>query len=156
MQTLSYMQRSLTNKKILTSLALVIAFGLYQSLSSVYLLLPPLFGVLFVYFINALEKEDLGSLMLIIVFLLIFEAEKDFLLFSSLVYFTFLYRFVIPKLQIMISCHVCLKMIFIILAYPGFVTFSYILNQVLWVETPTFDWHIFYYMFVELFLVLSL
>lgn len=150
------MQRSLTNKKILTGIGIVIAFVLYQSLSSIYLLLPPLLGVLFFYFIRALEKEDLYALLLIMLLLLIFEAEKDFLLFSSLVYFTFVYRFVIPRLRIFISCRLCLKILFLFLAYFGFWIFSYILNQVLWVEVPSFDWHIFYYMFIEFFLVLSI
>lgn len=150
------MQRSLTNKKILTAIGIVAAFVLYQSLSSVYLLLPPLLGVLFFYFVRALENEDLHSLILIIILLLVFEAEKDFLLFSSLVYFTFIYRFVIPRLRVLINCWFCLKVIFLFLAYPGFIVFSYILNQVLWVEVPRVDWHMIYYMFAELFWVLSI
>ena len=105
------MQRSFTYQKILTGLALVPAFVLYQSLSSIYLLLPPLLGVLFFYFVQALEKEELPKLSLLILLLLVFEAEKDFLLFSSLVYFTFVYRFVIPRLRIMTSCKICLKVI---------------------------------------------
>ncbi len=150
------MQRSLTNKKKLTAIVIVAAFVLYQSLSSVYLLLPPLLGVLFFYFVRALENEDLHSLILIIILLLVFEAEKDFLLFSSLVYFTFIYRFVIPKLRVLINCWFCLKVMFLFLAYPGFIVFSYILNQVLWVEVPRVDWHMIYYMFAELFWVLSI
>jgi len=156
MQTLSLMQRSFTYKKILAGVALTIGFILYQSLSSIYLLLPPMFGVLFFYFIHALEKENLPKLLLIILLLLVFEAEKDFLLFSSLVYFTFIYRFVIPRLRIMISCQVCLKIIFLLLAYLGFIFYSYVLSLVLWVEAPSIDWHIFYYMFIEFFLVLGL
>jgi len=150
------MQRSLTNKKILTGLGLSLGFALYQSLSSIYLLLPPMLGVLFFYFVDALQKEDLPKLLLVILLLLVFEAEKDFLLFSSLVYFTFVYRFVIPRLRIMTNCRVCLKVIFLFLAYPGFILFSYVLSQVLWVEAPSMDWHIFYYMFIEFFLVLGL
>ena len=150
------MQRSLTYKNILVGIGLSIGFVLYQSLSSIYLLLPPMFAVLFFYFINALEKENLSRLLLVILLLLVFEAEKDFLLFSSLVYFTFIYRFVIPRLRIMINCRVCLKIIFVVIAYLGFIFYSYILSQVLWVEVPTFDWHIFYYMFVEFFLVLGI
>jgi len=150
------MQRSLSNKKILGTFGIGIAFVLYQSLSSIYLLLPPLLGVIFFYFIHALEKEDVGSLIFIIILLLVFEAEKDFLLFSSLVYFTFIYRFIIPRLRMMISCKLCLKGFFLFLAYPGFLTYTYVLNQVLWVEVPSFDWHIFYYMFIEFFLVLGL
>jgi hypothetical protein len=129
---------------------------MYQSLSSIYLLLPPMLGVLFFYFIHALEKEDLSKLLLVLLLLLVFEAEKDFLLFSSLVYFTFIYRFVIPHLRIMISCAVCLKVIFLMIAYLGYILFSYILSQVLWVEAPSVDWHVFYYMFIEFFLVLGL
>ena len=150
------MQRSFTYQKILKGLGIAIVFGLYQSLSSIYLLLPPLFGVLFFYFVHSLKKENLPALVLIIILLLIFEAEKDFLLFSSLVYFTFVYRFVIPRLKIMISCKICLKAILMLLAYPGFIVYSIILNQVLWVEVPTADWHIVYYMFLEFFMVLSL
>lgn len=137
-------------------MGIFIAFSLYQSLSSVYLLLPPLLGVLFFYFIAALKKEDISALLLVIVLLFVFEAEKDFLLFSTLVYFTFVYRFVIPRLYVMISCELCLKAILLLLAYLGFLLFSYILNQVLWVEPPSFDWHIFYYIIIEFFLVLSL
>lgn len=150
------MQRSFTYKKILTGLLLVISFGLYQSLSSIYLLFPPMLGVLFFYFVYALEKEDLPKLLLVLVLLLVFEAEKDFLLFSSLVYFTFIYRFVMPRLHIMISCQVCLKVLMLNIAYLGYIFFSYILAQVLWVEVPSIDWHIFYYMFMEFFLVLSI
>ncbi len=150
------MQRSFTYKKILTGFLFTIIFALYQSLSSVYLLFPPLLGVLFFYFIRALEKEDLPRLALVVLLLLVFEAEKDFLLFSVLVYFTFVYRFVIPRLRIMISCHICLKLIFLVLAYPGYVLFSYVLSQVLWVEAPSVDWHIIYYMFIEFFLVMGL
>ena len=150
------MQRSFTYKKILTGFLLVMSFGLYQSLSSIYLLFPPMLGVLFFYFIHALEKEDLPKLLLVISLLLVFEAEKDFLLFSSLVYFTFIYRFVMPRLRIMISCEVCLKALMIAIAYLGYVLFSYVLAQVLWVEVPSIDWHIFYYMFIEFFLVFGL
>lgn len=150
------MQRSLSYQNLLRGALYSVLFMLYQSLSSIYLFLPPLLGVLFFYFIRALQKEDLPKLLLIIVFLLIFEAEKDFLLFSTLVYFTFIYRFVIPRLRIMISCKVCLRIMFIVLAYLGYVFYSYILNQVLWVELPSMDWHIIYYMIIEFFLVMGL
>lgn len=150
------MQRSFTDQKILSRIGIAIAFVLYQSLSSIYLLLPPLLGVLFFYFIRAMENEDVGALAFVIVLLLVFEAEKGFLLFSALVYFTFVYRFVIPRLRVMISCEICLKVFFLFLAYPGFILYSYVLNQVLWVETPSVDWHIVYYMFFEFFLVLGL
>ena len=150
------MQRSFTYKKILTGFALVLSFVLYQSFSSIYLLFPPMLGVLFFYFMHALEKEDLPKLLLVILLLLVFEAEKDFLLFSSLVYFTFIYRFVIPHLRIMISCQICLKVLLLVIAYLGYLAFSYVLSQVLWVEAPSVDWHIFYYMFIEFFLVLGL
>lgn len=150
------MQRSITNKTPLRYIGIAIAFSLYQGLSSMYLLLPPLLAVIFFYFIRALEKEKLSELLLLIVLLLIFEADKDFLLFSSLVYFTFIYRFVISRLRIMTNCELCLKVIYLFLAYPGFLIYSYVLNQVLWVEVPTLDWHILYYMAIEFFLVLSI
>jgi hypothetical protein len=147
------MQRSITYQNALAGFAYLLLFLVYEGLTSIYLLLPPLLGVLFFHFMRSMERQSLGYLALVIVMLLIFETDKGYLLFSTLVYFAFLYRFVIPKLEQAIHCRWCLKLFYVVLAYLGFWLFTLLLHQIFWLPLPSIDWHIIYYIAVEFFLV---
>ncbi|MDA3946182.1 MAG: hypothetical protein PF439_05840 [Helicobacteraceae bacterium] len=132
---------------------LFIIYLIYESLSNIYLSLPPLFGVLFFYFIRSLDKQDISLLLLVVALLLVYEADKGYLFLSSLVYFSFVYKFVLPRLEQSIECKRCLHFIYILLAYIGFWLFSLLLQQVLWFEFSTIDWHVVWYIFFEFLLV---
>ena len=147
------MQRSITYPFYIKALSLFALYLLYESLSTVYLFLPPLFGVLFFYFIRALDKQEISILLLVTPMLLLYEADKGYLLFSSLVYFTFVYKFILPKLQQMIECKRCMLFIYVFVAYVGFWAFTLLLQQVLWMELPTLDWHVLWYIAFEFFVV---
>ncbi|WP_345973932.1 hypothetical protein [Sulfurimonas sp. HSL3-7] len=147
------MQRSITYPFYIKALSLFTLYLLYESLSTIYLFLPPLFGVLFFYFIRALDKQEISSLLLVASMLLLYEADKGYLLFSSLVYFTFVYKFILPKLQQMIKCKRCMLFIYVLFAYIGFWVFTLLLQQVLWMELPTLDWHVLWYIAFEFFVV---
>ncbi len=147
------MQRSITYPFALKALLLFAAYLAYESLSNIYLFLPPLFGLLFFYFIRSVDKQDISLLLLVVAMLLVYEADKGYLFLSSLVYFSFLYKFIIPKLEQMIQCRRCLHFIYIILAYIGFFLFSMLLEQMLWLEHSTMDWHVLWYIFFEFLLV---
>lgn len=125
----------------------------YESLSNIYLFLPPLFGILFFYYIRAVDKQDIAMLLLVVALLLVYEADKGYLFLSSLVYFSFLYKFVLPKLAQLIECKRCLHFIYIILAYIGFWLFSLLLQQVLWLELATIDGYVIWYILFEFLLV---
>jgi hypothetical protein len=122
---------------------------LYESLSTIYLFLPPLFGVLFFYFIRALDKQNISMLLLVTAMLLLYEADRGYLIFSSLVYFAFVYKFILPKIRQMIECKPCLIFLYIIFAYLGFWLFTLLLHQVLWMEVPELDWHVLWYIIIE-------
>ncbi len=126
---------------------------IYESLSNIYLFLPPLFGVLFFYFIRSLDKQDISLLLLIVALLLVYETDKGYLLLSSLVYFSFVYKFILPKIEQLIECRRCKHFIYIILAYIGFWLFSMLLQQMLWLEMATLDWYVLWYIFIEFLLV---
>jgi hypothetical protein len=153
MQALSDMQRSLTYQNALTGFVYLLLFIVYEGVTSIYLLLPPLLGVLFFHFLRSMKLQRPGYLLLVIVMLLVYETEKGYLLFSTLVYFAFLHRFVIPKLEQSIHCTWCLNLIYVILAYIGFWLFAVLLHQMLWQPLPSIDWHIIYYIIIEFFLV---
>jgi len=147
------MQRSLTYQNTLELLALGGIYILYVSLSSIYLLLPPLFGVLFYLFMRSIDKDNNLQLLVIVMMLLMFESDKGYLLFSSLIYFVLIYRFIVPLMKQYIQCHSCLKFLYIFLTYVGFYFYTYLLAQVFWLDAPSLDWHVIYYIILEFMIV---
>ena len=118
------MQRSITNQKPVESILYVLLFAAYESLSSIYLFLPPLFGVLFVLFLKSLKNEDMFSLLFISLCLVLFEADRGYMLFSSVIFFALSYKFLIPRLIQNISCQSCIMFLYVIVAYVGFSFFQ--------------------------------
>jgi len=154
MQTFSGMQRSIPYQNALNQLFLVGAYVVYVSLSSLYLLFPPLLGLLFFAFNRALNRHDLGALIAVVVMLLVFEAEKGFWFGSSVVFFALLVHYIIPKIEQLVQCRICMAAIFIMFAYPGYWLFMWSGNQVLMLSLPALDWHMGFYMVIE-FLILA-
>lgn len=154
MQAFSDMQRNRSRQTALLTLFWFVGYLGYVSLSSIYLLLPPLFGLLFVGLIRALDRDQFNRLLLIAVLLVLYEVEKGYLLISSIVFFGLTYQFAIPKLRQYIDCQWCLNLIYIIIAYIGFWLFSLILSKVFWMETPTMDWHVIVYILIEFVVVM--
>lgn len=147
------MQRSITYPFYIKAITLFLLYLVYESLSTIYLLLPPLFGVLFFYFIRSLNKQDISLLLLVVLLSLVYEADKGYLFLSSLVYFSFVYKFILPKLEQVIECQRCMHLIYIIFAYIGFWLFSLLLQQIFWLELATLDWYVIWYILFEFLLV---
>ena len=149
------MQRSITNQKPLTLLFYTALFVVYIGLSSIYLFLPPMLGVLFVIFSKVSKKEDSLGIFLISFCLLVFESEKGYTLFTSIIYFIILYKFVIPKLQQNFSCASCIKFLSIVLVYVGFYLFCLLLANIFLLPLPNITYYIIYYIIIE-FLIVSI
>jgi len=147
------MQRSITNQKSVKIYIYVAFFVIYESLSSIYLFLPPLFAVLFVLFVKALDDNDISQTFLIAFCLVVFETDKSYTLFSSIIYFLLIYKFIIPRLKQNFSCSACVKMVYVLLAYIGFFLFSLLLAKVFLLPTPSINYYIIYYIVIEFFIV---
>ena len=147
------MQRSFTYKTAFVGLLYFTAFLAYTSLASIYLLLPPLFGLLFWHYMHALDQERFSYFILIVLMLLLYEVDKGYLLFSSLIYFYLIYQLVLPKLHQYVHCRRCLDLIYVLLAYLGYWLFSLLVHQVFWMPLPSIDWHIIYYIVIEFFIL---
>ena len=147
------MQRSISNQNSLAPFVYVILFIAYESLSSIYLFLPPLFAVLFVLFVNALKKEDTLSIFLTAFCLVVFESQMGYPLFSSIIYLGLVYKFVIPKLKKNFGCASCIKASHVLLAYVGFYLFLSILSNIFLLPMPSINYYIIYYIVIEFFLV---
>ena len=148
------MQRSRTNQKSLRdSFLYIILFIIYESLSSIYQFLPPLLGVLFVLLINALNRENTIGVVVITLCLVIFEAEKGYILFSSVIYLLLAYKFILPKVIQGFNCYSCIKFSYVFIAYVGFLIFNTLFSSIFLVDLPGTNYYIIYYIVIEFFIV---
>ncbi|MFZ2890312.1 MAG: hypothetical protein WA010_07550 [Sulfuricurvum sp.] len=118
--------------------------------------MPPLLGILFFAYYHALNRHDLFGLIVVSVMLLIFEAEKGFWFGSTILFFTILSLYLLPKLEQLIQCRLCIGAIFIGLAYPGYWITMTIANSVFLLVPPAIDWHIGLYIIVEFLVIATL
>jgi hypothetical protein len=147
------MQRSLTDQKHLSALAYIAFFAVYSSLATIYPFLPPLLSVLFVLFLTALEKQNFYHLLLVITALLIFEANYGYMMFSSVIYFYFLYKIVMPKIYTNFSCTQCIRIAYPVLSYLGYYLFLLFIANIFLLPIPHIDYYIIYYIVIEFFIV---
>jgi len=148
------MQRSITYKKSVKDLFLyIVLFIIYEALSSIYLFLPPLFGVLFVLLVYALDKDDTISVLLIAFCLVVFEADKGYVLFSSIIYLLLTYKFILPKLIQNANCASCIKIAYVTIAYLGFYLVNALFANIFLLPMPEINYYIVYYIVIEFFIV---
>jgi len=147
------MQRNITYKNPLTIYIYFTLFLVYESLSTIYVFLPPLLSVLFVLFADAIKKEKLVNIILLIFSLIYFETEYGYLLFSSIIYFLLIYRFVIPFLNQNFNCYACIRLAYVLLAYVGFYFFIFLLSSIFLLPIPDIYYYIVYYIVIEFFIV---
>ena len=153
MPTFSNMQRNLSYKKPLIPLIYIVVFIVYSSLSTIYPILPPLLAVLFVLYAKAIKNEDFFFIALVAFCLVVFESNFGYQLFSTLVYFTLAYKFIIPKLIQNFSCNSCIKISYVLLAYLGYYIFLMLVSKIFLLPPPAINYYIVYYIVIEFFFV---
>ena len=153
MQTLSDMQRSLTYKSTLRYALWSLAYVVYASLGTIYLFLPPLLGVLFFLFSEALRRKNSIMLLFIVADILVLETQKGFLVFTLLIYFLLFEHFISPKIKQSINSKKFRIFLTVFLAYTGYLLFSALLSQIFLLPAVSFDLYIVYYIVIEFFIV---
>jgi hypothetical protein len=108
--------------------------------------------VLFLYFKRSLEHDDILYLFLVSLCLVIFEAQHSYMLFSSIIYFLILYRYILPKVYINISCLACIRISTVLFVYLGFYLFNMLLAYVFLLPEPSINYYIIYYIVIEFFI----
>lgn len=147
------MQRSISYQNIIGDILWIPLFILYMALSSIYPILPPMLAVLSFLFYRSLQRYDLFALIIISVMLIVLEAEKGFWFGSTILFFSLVSRYGIPKLEILMRCPLCIKGFFVISAYLGFWFFLTMINTILLLPLPEIDWHVLFYMAIEFALI---
>jgi len=121
----------------------------YESISSILYLLPPLLGLAFYLFCDFYDRKLYFRIVPILIFLLILEADKG-LFFGSTVMFFFLgYMFIVPTLKNIISSSTAYKVALIISAYIGYAIFTLTIGFFDKNELFHLSWIIVYYALLE-------
>jgi hypothetical protein len=112
-----------------------------------------MFALIGFLFYRALARHDLGSLIIFSIMFLMLEAEKGYWFGSTIIYFTLISYYLMPKLDQTMQCTLCIKSIFVLLAYIGYWGFIWMINSVLLLQIPSLDWHILFYIPIEFALI---
>jgi len=147
------MQRSISHKNSLAPFVYVALFLVYSALSGIYLFLPPFFAVLFLYFNRAIQRENTLLLFLTSLSLVIFEAQNNYILFSTIIYFLLLNKYFLPKIYKNFSCTSCIRISTVLLVYLGFYIFNSLLASIFLLPEPSINYYIVYYIVIEFFIL---
>ena len=147
------MQRSFTYNQFIDYFVLFMVYVAYESLSSIYLFLPPLLSIILWYMIKYIRSDNLVGMIFISLLVIIYEVDKGYILFSVLIYFVIVIYFILPKLEQFIICKSCIRFVIVLLAYVGLYVFSLIFAQAFWLDVPAISATVLYYILVEFFIV---
>lgn len=142
MQKVSYMRRNSSTQNFV-DICLFIGFLLiYDALSSMQLILPPLFGILFLSFVKLFEGERYYSLFAFVITLGIMEANKGFAPGTLFVVYCLIYIFVFNRIEKMFRFVNIFKLIYTPIIYVAllilnsFISFgdesSFLTPMILW------------------------
>lgn len=150
------MQRSITYQDIVKLFLVFLLFIAYEALTSVYYYLPPLFGIVFILFIDLLEKNNKLLMVPLVGYLLVYEADKGYLFFSSILFFILSHQILVVRIKNIMRCEKCLIPLFVFYAYFGFQLFSMLLNILVRQPPPDIATILFYYALIESLLMVIL
>lgn len=157
MQTFPNMRRSSINTNYTSVVLFSIFLVFYQIMSSLYLFLPLFVGIFFVYLVLNYQKEDKAVFVyLSFIYLCLYDLNKGFYLFSSILFFIIFYNLFVEKIKNFFTCSSCILVVYIVGAYIGHyflnVFIAYLLNQ----TPPLFSTDYFYYIVVDSILAITI
>ena len=153
MQAFSSMRRNRTDKKILRIFFLVIGIVFYISISDIYYLLPPLFGVIYVLAQERYEANDINAFYWLIPLLIFLETSKGLPFLSTLLFMAFSFKVILPKFRKFFGFSKVFIPFFIIYAYFGYFIFLNFMGFLLDYNVPPFSWFLSFYAGIEIVLI---
>lgn len=144
------MRRNSIDKNYLAIVYISLALVLYQVITSLYTFLPVFAGLFFCYILIALNDEKQRVyVILAIIYLLIYDINKGFYIFSYMLFLIIFYNLFVVKIRDYLTCNSCILVIFVVSGYLGhYLTNSfvaYILNE----DLPIFSNYYMYYILID-------
>ena len=150
MQTFSDMRRNSTHQEPvkLFFFSLLIVTG--QIMSSLYPWIPPFSGIFFCYVLLYFDEEGkLLSLSLAFLYLIFFDINRGFYIFSYVILFILFYHFARYKIRDLTRCNNCILAMYVIVGYIGHYLINCLLAYFDNMPFPYFSSHYFYYISID-------
>ena len=146
------MQRIGTDHRPVETAFWFVLLIVYESLSTIYALLPPLFGLVMAYLYT---RQDERTYFLVFAYLLFYEANHSHVIFSTWLFAWLFLKFIMPLVEENIVCKRCLHVLAIVISYLGYYLLTELFNFLLGIPDEGMS-HLmlFYYILVESLLVL--
>ncbi|WP_158654749.1 MULTISPECIES: hypothetical protein [unclassified Helicobacter] len=102
MQEFSSMSRNSSVKNIIANVILLVVFVCYLSLSSIYVIFPPLLGILFAKYIRDCREANFFGMFIVLLLCVFFELEKSNMIGPLYLLFLFL-SYVVSKTALILQ-----------------------------------------------------
>jgi hypothetical protein len=123
----------------------------YESATGILLFLTPLFGVVLFFIIENIDaKKRTPELMAAFIYILFFEIDKNFVLFSFIAFFILYYTVVVSYIRYMIDCNWCYMIVSIVSGYMGYYALNFLLKLLGNSELPTLSPILLWYIFLDI------
>ena len=144
------MRRSSTDNQYIKEILFSLFLVFNQIMTSVYTFLPLFIGVFFAYIIiNYEDEKKKNYIYLTFIYLSIFDLNKGFYLFSSLLLFYIFYNLFVYRIRNFFTCSNCIIGIYVIVAYLGHFTLNLFISYILNSDGPIFLENYFYYIIID-------
>ncbi len=144
------MQRNSFYKTNIKYLLFFLFCVFYESLSSIYIYLAPLFGVAFYYLLtNIKNKEKYFQIFLVFLYILIFEVDKGFIPLSFIIFFLLYYFFLFERIEHFFNKKISKIFFHIINAYIGYYLTNLILDYIFGYSIPNINFLYLFYIIVD-------
>ena len=142
------------NSKILENAIFIFLLLFYNAISSMFLYLPPLFGVLFLYFHKIVESEHYYSLFFFTLALFICEANEGYYPGILFIVYTIIYIFLSNKVRKTFKHFDALEFCYVPIIYLLYILFNDFLLFIIGNEVDIVIPLLFLYVFLESLLML--
>ncbi len=156
MQTFSNLRRNSSNKNNIAIFALFVLIVVYESIISIYPFLSPFFGVMFLYTFEIEKSKNNFLKILLFLFIILYEIDKDFVIFSYFLFFYLSKRYVTCWVQNFILSKVLKIVFFVIYAYLGYFLLNFLLSYLFSIFTPILGIEYLFFIIIDITLGLLL
>ncbi|MDR0665378.1 MAG: hypothetical protein LBF86_07670 [Helicobacteraceae bacterium] len=148
MQAFSDVRRNGVNPRDIVRYGFILlALVVYESLGTIYYLLPPLFGFWFAF---VAHKKDQRYMWLAMCYILFYEADHGLIVASGCLFLYFFLKFVVPTIEDIIVSRFAIAAVSIASAYLVYYALVSLIYFLFGMEPLSFSWLLVYYIFVEL------
>lgn len=153
MQTFSNVRRNSTNQKNLKYFVFILGLVVYISLTDIFYLLPPLFGVMYVLAQENYEEHSVQAFYFLVPFFLYFEASKGLPFLSIILFMAVSFEVILPKFRKFFGYSKVFIPLFIVYAYLGYFAFLKFFGWFLEIDMPQVSWLVGLYIACEVTLI---